>query len=242
MNTEDEFEAKVGHGEKYTRKKAAVITGLLTCSTQREAARQTGVSEKTISRWRKKPDFEKLLHEEQMHSLREGVSAVAKAVPDITKALLDVATDRYGKGGDRVRAGKVVLDTMCKLVKSVIDSREPEMALHEELVDGPEDVPPVASLAYETDTVEATSGQAARERGESAPLVGVNEKERQTPEARSVFRNAGAANPHETTEPPNEPAAHRQSVRRLQMSPDVRNITNIETETHYKHLSRRIKG
>jgi hypothetical protein len=47
----------VGHGAKIGRKQEDAIAAFLTQPTPAEAARQTGVGEKTLRRWLQEPGF-----------------------------------------------------------------------------------------------------------------------------------------------------------------------------------------
>lgn len=53
----------VGHGTKIGRKQEDAIAALLTQPTLAEAARQTGVGEKTLRRWQQDPSFQSAYRE-----------------------------------------------------------------------------------------------------------------------------------------------------------------------------------
>ena len=237
MNRDDHV-AATGHGEKYSRKNEEVISRLLTAPTQREAARQAGVSEKTVSRWRKKPDFQERLEEAQRRLFDETVSAVAQAGPTAVDILLQVARHTLTKDLDRVRAAKAILDTVCKLRKAAIDSREREMAPDEEWVEAPEHGESPAT-AHELDYERADNRQGADpEEGNGTP----DEEEPRVPEAQPTPGCAGTERSDESPEHPSRTTPRKGGIiRRTQMSPDVRKNDNVDTQGAAGRPRRRLR-
>jgi hypothetical protein len=118
MDNENETTTKTGHGEKYSRKKEQAMANLLTSSSVREAAKQTGVGEKTLRRWCKRPDFEKEYKEAKMNIFEATVRDLAQAGPVVVKALEKMMTQpALYEACDRLKAGEIILDTICKMAK-----------------------------------------------------------------------------------------------------------------------------
>jgi hypothetical protein len=210
MKKEDDFTGRAGHGEKYSRKKDEAIARLLTASTQREAARQTGVCEKTLSRWRKRLDFESRLRKEQRRIVDEAVNAAAKAAPDIVEGLREVVWDRSQKGRDRTGAAKVILDVMCKVRKELADAEERDMAREEERIKELEAGAAAPPSAHEAGPEGAHHGQSAPAKaGDGSILVSVPEEERQGPDSRCAPGDAGGTGERGNAEPPNQPSVRR---------------------------------
>ena len=82
-----------GHGSKFGRRKEAAIAALISTRTTEEAAKQAGISVRTLIRWMKNPGF----REEWLAIRRDSVSqatarlqkAAGSAAYILTKALVD---------------------------------------------------------------------------------------------------------------------------------------------------------
>ena len=82
-----------GHGSQFGRRKEAAIAALISARTIEEAARETGVSARTLLRWLKIPEF----REQWLAARRDGLSqatarlqsAVGAAAATLIKALVD---------------------------------------------------------------------------------------------------------------------------------------------------------
>jgi hypothetical protein len=98
-----------GHGQKLTAKQEALIAALLTERSHATAATKAGVSEATLYRWLKLPEF-RLAYRLARHELVEGaIGRIQAATGQAVDTLVRVA--QHGKkDGDRVRASVAVLD------------------------------------------------------------------------------------------------------------------------------------
>ncbi|MFB6889424.1 helix-turn-helix domain-containing protein [Kitasatospora sp. NPDC056327] len=75
-----------------------------------QAARDTGVSARTIRRWREEPDFENEIQTARRAILAEAVAALGAAVRDAVTALHQALKDP--SPGIRVRAASVLLSSL----------------------------------------------------------------------------------------------------------------------------------
>ena len=98
-----------GHGSQFGRRKEAAIAALLSTRTIEEAAREAGVSARTLLRWMKNPEF----REEWLSARRDGLSqatarlqsAAGAAASILTKALVDPSISPA-----RLKAAQFVLE------------------------------------------------------------------------------------------------------------------------------------
>jgi hypothetical protein len=85
-----------GHGGKIGRKLEQAVAALLTAKSLEEAAKLVGVSPKTLQRWQRLPEFERLLRESRRTAFRQSLirlhQASAPAVSTLMRVMLDAAT------------------------------------------------------------------------------------------------------------------------------------------------------
>ena len=125
-------------GSKLDRKADAVIAALLTEPTHAAAAKAAGVSEATLQRWLKLPEFQ-LRYKAARRELVEGTlaklqGAGAEAV-DVLRACLTSE-----RPGDRIRAATAVLDQLLRYRDGV--DHEDRIARLEAQLGGPDPAPP----------------------------------------------------------------------------------------------------
>ncbi len=98
-----------GHGQKYTRKREALIAALLTEPTHEAAAKKAGISPATFYRWMHVPEFRGAYREARRELVEAAIGRVQAGAGEAVETLLEVA--RSGKrDGDRVRASLALLD------------------------------------------------------------------------------------------------------------------------------------
>ena len=98
-----------GHGQKYTRKREALIAALLTEPTHEAAAKKSGISPATFYRWMHVPEFRKAYREARRELVEAAIGRVQAGAGEAVETLLEIA--RRGKrDGDRVRASLALLD------------------------------------------------------------------------------------------------------------------------------------
>jgi hypothetical protein len=98
-----------GHGQKLSRKQEALIASLLTEPTHTAAARKAGVSEATLHRWLKLPDFRAAYRRARRELVEGAIGRIQAATGQAVDTLLTVATSG-ARDGDRVRAAIALLD------------------------------------------------------------------------------------------------------------------------------------
>jgi|MudIll2142460700_1097286.scaffolds.fasta_scaffold01422_6 transposase-like protein len=116
---------RIGHGEKYSRKREEAIASLLNNSSVKKAARQIGIGEKTLRRWLQNSDFNMEYEQERKRIFDTTIEALAEAGPKAVSQLQDIMWDI---GKERVPAAKAILDAICKMKKLEAESQaaEPE--------------------------------------------------------------------------------------------------------------------
>src|SRR5262245_58232026 len=98
-----------GHGQKLTRKQEALVAALLTEPTHAAAATRAGVSEATLHRWLRLPEFQAAYRRARRDLVEGAVGRIQAAAGQAVETLLAVA--RGGaRDGDRVRAAVALLD------------------------------------------------------------------------------------------------------------------------------------
>jgi hypothetical protein len=98
-----------GHGQKLTGKQEALIAALLTEPTYAAAATKAGVSEATLYRWLKLPDFRAAYRRARRGLVEGAVGRIQAATGQSVDTLVSVAREG-AKDGDRVRASVALLD------------------------------------------------------------------------------------------------------------------------------------
>src|SRR6516225_2109744 len=97
-----------GHGQKLTRTQEAVIAALLTEPTHAAAAAQAGVSEATLHRWLRLPEFRDAYRRARRDLVEGAVGRLQAAAGQAVDTLLAVAKEG-ARDGDRVRAAVALL-------------------------------------------------------------------------------------------------------------------------------------
>jgi phage terminase small subunit len=96
------------------RKWLLAAQNLLTCSTVAEAATKTGISERTLLRWLKNPEFRKLFEEARRQVVEKAMSMVQAAATDAANALHGIVRDANAPSGARVSSARALLELAIK--------------------------------------------------------------------------------------------------------------------------------
>lgn len=99
-----------GHGEKLSRKQEQAISALLGMPTIEKAAQETGVAEKTLRVWLKKPGFKKAYWKARQVIVDQAIGSLQKSCEAAAKTLLDIASDTEKPPTSRVSASKAIFD------------------------------------------------------------------------------------------------------------------------------------
>lgn len=97
-----------GHGEKLTRKQEQALVALLAEPTIADAARTTGIGEKTLRRWLQLPEFRVAYRAARQEVFGAAVSRLARIAGKAVDAL-DKHLDAE-RPGDSIRAASIILD------------------------------------------------------------------------------------------------------------------------------------
>lgn len=99
-----------GHGSQFGRRKELAIAALISNRTHEEAAREAGVSLRTLMRWMQIPEF----RGEWLAARREGVSAATARLQSATGAaaaiLVKTMVDPEASAATRLRAAEAVIE------------------------------------------------------------------------------------------------------------------------------------
>jgi len=98
-----------GHGSQFGRRKEAAIAALMSTRNIDEAARETGISARTLLRWMKDPEFIKEWHAARKEGLSQATArlqnAAGAAAAILIKALVDPSISPT-----RLKAATYILD------------------------------------------------------------------------------------------------------------------------------------
>jgi predicted DNA-binding transcriptional regulator AlpA len=103
-----------GHGEKLGRKQEQAIAALLTAPTIGQAAQAVGISEPTLWRWLKRPDFQRAYRRARQEVVAQAVSRVQQLASQAVEALASIMEDAQAPAGARVSAAKAILELSTK--------------------------------------------------------------------------------------------------------------------------------
>jgi hypothetical protein len=93
------------------RRQEQIIVALLENPTLEKAAAAIGVSDVTLWRWMRKPEFQEAYRKARHAAFSQSVARLQHACGAAVGTLLRVMTDREAPASSRVRAADVVLQT-----------------------------------------------------------------------------------------------------------------------------------
>lgn len=102
---------------KQERLKGAAIIALLTAPTIEDAAKEAGVSDTTLYRWLKLPEFQEELRETKKQAVNLALTKLQHSTTAAVQVLQDVAEDKDAPASARVSAAKGILDMALKAVE-----------------------------------------------------------------------------------------------------------------------------
>ncbi len=118
----------LGHGEKLTRKQEQAIGALLSEQTIASAANQVGISEVTLRRWLKQPDFLAAYRATRREVVEKAVAQLQQSSWAASTTLLKLLVS--SSDSVRLRAAVAILDHAAKGVE-LIDFEERLSALEQ---------------------------------------------------------------------------------------------------------------
>lgn len=98
----------VGHGEKIGRKMQEAIAALIRCKTVGLAAAECGVSERSLLRWMKQPEFLAAYREARRQVVEQAIAQTQQAAAQAVETLVEALG--ADKASDRIRAAEAILD------------------------------------------------------------------------------------------------------------------------------------
>jgi hypothetical protein len=108
---------KTGHGDKVSRKHEQAIAALLAHGTLGKSAAASNVSESTLRRWLKEPQFQDAYSQAKRQLLEGTINRLRSIGADGVNALHEVAIDRSSPAGARVSAGRSILEVLLRAVE-----------------------------------------------------------------------------------------------------------------------------
>ena len=98
-----------GHGNKFSRKKEQVILALLSQPNHDAAAREAGISARTLARWYKLPEFQEAYRDARRNAFAQSAARLQQASSAAVTTLLKVMVDPGTPAACRMRAAVNVL-------------------------------------------------------------------------------------------------------------------------------------
>ncbi len=103
-----------GHGAKFGRKMEQAIAALVARGSIEDAARLTGVGEKTLRRWMREPEFSKQYLRARREGFHQATARLQHATGYAASVALKLMTDANAPGAVRLRAAEFVFDRAIK--------------------------------------------------------------------------------------------------------------------------------
>jgi hypothetical protein len=128
----EENQHPVGHGSKYDRLSDAAISALLTARTEEEAARQAGISRKTLWKWKQLPKFLAAWHARKQEIVNAQDAKYLAALPAASSAAMKILVDTNASPAVRLRAAAHVENRAEKSMEKSARAIEAAKAAHRE--------------------------------------------------------------------------------------------------------------
>jgi len=96
----------------------AAIVALLTCRNTEEAAKNVGVSTRTILRWQKLPEFERAFREARTATFRQCIARLQQASGPAVTTLLKIIVDPSASLAVKARCAYYILEQARKAVET----------------------------------------------------------------------------------------------------------------------------
>ena len=106
-----------GHGEKLSRKQEQAVAALIAQPTMAAAATATGVSEATLWRWLRIPEFADLYRRTRWQTVCQALGTVQSASSEAVETLRAIMADASAPVPSRVSAARAVLETAFRAVE-----------------------------------------------------------------------------------------------------------------------------
>jgi integrase len=103
-----------GHGAKLGWRKEAAIIGLLLEPSFEKAAKRAGVSESTLWRWLRLPEFQEAYRSARRESVSQAIGALQRASSEAVEALRKIMKNTKAPATARVNAARSILEFAIK--------------------------------------------------------------------------------------------------------------------------------
>jgi hypothetical protein len=106
-----------GHGAKIGRRKESAVIGLLLEPSFEKAAARAGVSESTLWRWLRLPEFQEAYRSAKRESVSQAIGCLQRASSEAVEALRQIMNDIQAPATARVSAARSILEFALKGVE-----------------------------------------------------------------------------------------------------------------------------
>lgn len=121
------------------RKQELAIAALLSQRSIEDAARASGIGEKTLRRWLQTASFSNAYRDARRQAVGQATARLQQATSAAVSVLLTIMLDANASSSSRIRAAQVVIDTSFKAVE--LDDIEARLVELERLRKQKEDSP-----------------------------------------------------------------------------------------------------
>lgn len=105
---------KTGHGERFSRLQEKALASLISAPTFLVAAKEVGVSPRTLQRWMEEPRFKARLRSMKTEILSSATCQLRNLCLGAVAVLASIAKNPNAPAGARVRAAAVILENAFK--------------------------------------------------------------------------------------------------------------------------------
>lgn len=98
-------------------RKQKAIAAILCTPTRKEAARQSGIPERTLRQYFEDPEFVAEYRRQFSELMEDATRRAQKATGDALQVLIDIFSDAEAKPETRIQAARVMLDYTLKLTE-----------------------------------------------------------------------------------------------------------------------------
>jgi len=103
--------------KQLTPRQLRAVDALLSGATYQDAAKSAGVTDKTLSRWRKQPAFDDELRRRGTVAVSDASRRLTGTLDNAVDVLREVMNDEEAPQSVRIRAARYILDAATKLLE-----------------------------------------------------------------------------------------------------------------------------
>lgn len=117
--------------KKETFNDEGIIAALLQSGSVREAAKKTGVTERTIYNKLHDDDFRKLYTDAKADILRQAVLSINRKLYEAIEAVTDIMTDKGNNAAVRLQAAQTIINNAAKLSRRLDHEEEQQKSIYD---------------------------------------------------------------------------------------------------------------